>query len=215
MTRCTAIAVSGDVGAGKSTVSRLFEGLGGVLIDSDRVVADLWRRPDVIGTAVSRWGDGILDADGRVVHAKIAERIFRDRVEYAWVCSLLHPLVEAVVRRRIDAARPEREWLVVEIPLLFETGVASWVTSTVFVTAARSLRLERCRARGWDDAELTRREAFFLPSGERMALSDYVIHNDGDREALEAAVRKIADAVLGERPQKTHYRAATRGLEGE
>ncbi|MDR2137292.1 MAG: dephospho-CoA kinase, partial [Synergistaceae bacterium] len=50
------MAITGDVGAGKSTAARLFESLGGYLIDSDRVVADLWRTPAMTAAAVERWG---------------------------------------------------------------------------------------------------------------------------------------------------------------
>ena len=179
------IAVTGDVGAGKSKVSRLFEGY---WIDTDQVVAGLWREPEIVAAAADRWGgENILDEDGRVLHEAVAERIFTDQKEYTWLMGLLHPRVWREAKRQIDLFFSESgagSWAVVEAPLLFESGAPSWVAATVFVTARRETRLARCRARGWDDAELTRREGFFLPSEERMARSDYVIHNDGSLEDL-------------------------------
>lgn len=197
MAAITAVAVTGDVGAGKSTVARLFESLGAVRLDADAVVAGLWRRPDIIEAAVGRWGPGILDPEGRIVPARVAERLFSSRAEYDWGCALLHPPAKAELARRVAALDQGREWAVAEIPMLFESGVPGWVTATVFVTASRELRVERCRARGWDEAELLRREAFFLPSEERAARSDFVLRNDGAPEELERSVRSIFERVRG------------------
>ena len=87
----------------------------------------------------------------------------------------------------------------VEIPLLFEAGRPEWVTSVVFVTAPRELRLKRRREqRGWDDAELARREKFFLPSDERIKLSDFVIDNSNGLHELEDEVRRIINNMRGE-----------------
>ncbi len=202
MAAITAVAVTGDVGAGKSTVARLFESLGAVRLDADAVVAGLWRRPDVLGAAVGRWGPGILDPEGRIVPARVAERFFSSRGEYDWGCALLHPPAKAELSRRVAALDPGREWVVAEIPMLFESGVPDWVTVTVFVTARWDVRAARCRARGWDEAELLRREAFFLPSEERAARSDFVLRNDGVLEDLERSVRSVFERIRGFRERQ-------------
>jgi dephospho-CoA kinase len=191
------MAVTGDVGAGKSTVAGLFEALGGVLIDADRVVADLWRTPEVVEAAAGRWGGDILDGAGRVVHRAVADRIFAEsgRAEYDWLSLFLRPRIREELDRRVGRLGAG-EWGVVEIPLLFEAGVAPWVTVRVFVTAPRAIRLARCRARGWDEAEMTRRESFFMPSEERMALSDHVVRNGGDRVELGKTVERIYNEVM-------------------
>ena len=101
MAAITAVAVTGDVGAGKSMVVCLFESLGGVRFDADAVVAELWRRPDIVGAAVGRWGSGILDSGGCVVFAHVAARLFSSRAEYDWGCALLHPPTRAELARRV------------------------------------------------------------------------------------------------------------------
>ena len=130
----------------------------------------------------------------------MAERIFTDEGEYKWLMGLLHPRVWAEVKRRLDLFFSEcsvGSWAVVEAPLLFESGAPPWVTGTVFVTARRKTRLARCRVRGWDEVELTRRESFFLPSEERMTRSDHVIHNDGTLEELKGTVKALHDTLKG------------------
>ena len=184
------MAITGDVGAGKSTVSGMLKSMGWALIDADRVVADLWRTRGVIDAAVERWGDGILE-NGAVSHAGVAKLIFNDRAEYDWTMRLIHPLVKKEMRFRVETLKDEGKPLVAEIPMLFEAGVSPWVTLKTFVTASREVRLKRCAARGWDEAEMSRRESFFMPSGERMALSDFVIWNDGGLDELREAVEEV------------------------
>ena len=196
----TAVAVTGDVGAGKSTVARLFtENLrGSVTLDADAVAEDLWNRREIIEAAVNRWGGNILDKNGNIVKSSVASRIFSAPEEYKWCCGLLHPLVMDELKKRVAVLGAEQS-AVVEIPLLFEAGRPEWVTSVVFVTAPRELRLKRRREqRGWDDAELARREKFFLPSDERIKLSDFVIDNSNGLHELEDEVRRIINNMRGE-----------------
>jgi len=192
------MALTGDVGAGKSTVSGMLESMGWKLIDADKVVAELWRTDGVIDAAVGRWGEGILE-NGAVAHAKVAKLIFADKAEYDWTMRLLHPLVKKEMRLRVETLKAEGKPVVAEIPMLFEAGVSSWVTFKTFVTASRDIRLKRCAARGWDEAELARRESFFMPSEERMALSDFVICNDGGLDELRKIIEKVCGKLkLGE-----------------
>lgn len=191
MAAVTAVGVTGDVGAGKSTVARLMEAAGGVRLDADVVALALWERPDIRKAAVARWGEGILDPTGAIDRRAVAGRIFSNPAEHRWCCDLFHPLVMVDLEHRV-AGLSASQWGVVEIPLLFEVGRPEWLTSVVFVTAPWEVRAERCRVqRGWDEAELRRREGFFLPSEERMKRSDFVINNAGDLATLKADVGRI------------------------
>ena len=69
-------AVTGEIGAGKSTVSSILARLTGcVLIDADKVAAEIWTSPDVKGVFASRWGNDILDAHGEIIKAEISRRV--------------------------------------------------------------------------------------------------------------------------------------------
>ena len=192
------IAITGDVGAGKSTVSGIFESMGWALIDADRIVAGLWRTPEVIEAAAGRWGEGVME-NGAVVHSRVGALIFGDRAEYNWAMNLLHPLVKKEILLHVEMWKKERKPIVAEVQMLFEAGVDPWVTLKAFVTASRDIRLKRCLARGWDEAEMSRRESFFMPSEERMALSDFVIRNDGSFGELH----KVVGNVVGSGQLKT------------
>ena len=169
-------AVTGDIGAGKSTVSKILARLTGLpVIDADAVAAEIWKRPEVSRIFADRWG---VD---EVNKAEISRHIFFDEDENKFCNALIHPLVMNEIRERtknLDA--------VVEIPLLPEAGRPEWVERVVFVTASFEARAERCRAsRGWSYDELRRRERFLLPQNVRKSVADCVIKNESNLSDLE------------------------------
>ena len=188
------MAITGDVGAGKSTASGMFVSMGWALVDADKIVADLWRASSVVEAAVERWGDGILE-NGAVVHSRVGALIFGDRAEYDWAMNLLHPLVKKKMRLCVEALLQERKSIVAEIPMLFEAGVPPWIDLKLFVTASSDVRLKRCLARGWDEDEMSRRESFFMTRDKRMELSDFVILNDGGLDELSKAIDSVCDSL--------------------
>ena len=91
-----------------------------------------------------------------------------------------------------------------DAPLLFEVGLERECDAVIFVDAPRELRLARVRAtRGWDDAELARREASQLPLDEKRRRSTDVVENSGDPAALRRAVERVLAAIIG-RGAPTH-----------
>ena len=185
-----AFGLSGDVGAGKLTLARLWRERGASVLDADEVVRVLWTRADVLAAAVTRWGREILDSGGRAVPSEIASKAFADIEEYNWLCALLHPLVRLEMER---AASSLEGWVVAEIPLLFEGGIPWWIDAAIYVTAPEEKRRERNAARGWNKDEIGRREAFLLPGGEKRSRADLVIHNGQTLETLTEEASRLAE----------------------
>ena len=186
-------AVTGEIGAGKSTVSAILARLMNcTLIDADKIAAEIWTRNDVKNTAVSRWGNGILDSHGEIIKAEISRRIFTSTEEHRFCDSLIHPLVMDEIRRLTEGIDA-----VAEIPLLPEAGRPEWIGRAVYVMAEFGTRAERCRARGWDDDELLRREKFLLPRELRIDVCDCIIRNEGSLSELYGqAVRFLQEDDL-------------------
>ena len=193
--RTVVIVVTGEIGAGKSTVSKILARLMGcAVIDADVIAAEMWSRPDVKSMAVSHWGNDILDAQGNIIKAEISQHIFADNEEHKFCNSMIHPLVMEEIRRRtenIDA--------VAEIPLLPEAGRPEWIDRAVYVEADFEVRAERCKSRGWSVEELRRREKFLLPKEQRMAVCDYIIRNEGSLSDLERQAVNFVQ-ILGAAP---------------
>ena len=182
-------AITGDIGAGKSTIAKLLaQKLQFELLDADRVTAELWKSEKVKAMALSRWGSEIFDASGDIIKPKISHIIFTNDDEYKFCNSFLHPLIMNELQQQA------RKFLhvVIEIQLLFEVGRPEWVNKVVYVTADLETRVRRCEIqRGWSVEELLRREKFLLPQEVKLSQSDYVITNDGKLSEVTDQVNKL------------------------
>lgn len=187
------VGLTGDVGAGKSTLSKVWEEMGAAVIDADRVARDMWQLPDVQKRASERWGSDFFEDDQKSVFAKIAEKIFSDEREYEFVSDLLHPATIAAIEEIVKNADG---WVVVEIPLLFECGRPKWMDFVVFASASAEKRVERNASRGWDAAEIKRRESRLMPRDEKIKRSDWVLENSGTKEEWEAKARELGNIFL-------------------
>lgn len=194
----TTAAITGDIGAGKSTAANLLaEKLSCPLLDADKIAAELWHDGKVKKIFVSRWGSEILDSSGEIIKTEISRRIFFNIEEYKFCNSILHPLVmkELGVRPPRCGGREElgvkHKNLVIEIPLLFEAceKKPAWIDKIIFVTANFETRSQRCfEQRGWSVDELKRRESFLMPREKKISMSDFVIYNDGTLEELKQKI---------------------------
>ncbi|MDR1514319.1 MAG: dephospho-CoA kinase [Synergistaceae bacterium] len=176
------VAVTGDVGAGKSHLVNIWASLGASVIDADAAAKAQWSRPEVLNSAVRRWGNGVL-RDGAADFREIARCAFSDEDEYRFMNSLIHPGTRADISR---AAASLRGLVVLEIPLLFESGGFGWADCIVYVSAPHDQRVRRNAVRGWDEEEIARRERFLSSRDEKMGKSDMVFVNDGDINRWEA-----------------------------
>lgn len=182
-------AVTGDVGAGKSTLTAFWTKAGASVINADEIVRALWNHPDIITAATARWGSGIVDGGGAVIPSRVAARAFGDEVEYRWLCDLLHPLVRIEMEQRTASLDG---WVVAEIPLLFESASPWWVDVSVYVTAPEEFRAVRNSVRGWGDDEIARRESFLLPPEEKKRRASFVLENSGTLDDFRALAEKQA-----------------------
>ncbi len=189
------VALTGGLGAGKSTALAALERLGAAVISSDAVVHELYASPEVSGPVTDRFGAGVF-RDGVVDRAALAARVFVDERDRAWLEQLLWPLV----RRRVAEWReaqsrlvPPPRALIVEVPLLFEAGTEHLYDATITITAEESIREARARARGHE--AVASREARQLSQTEKAARSTFVVANDGTVPELEAKLSAILDML--------------------
>ena len=200
------IGIVGGIGSGKSHVAGLFGELGCLVIDSDAQVREAYRDPAVLATIRGWWGDGVIRPDGSADRSAVAGRVFADPAEKRRLEGLLHPLVHAARERQMReaASDPEVVAYVWDTPLLMEAGLAGQCDAVVFVDAPFERRLARVRAtRGWDEAELRRREKSQMPLDTKRRLSDHLLNNAPHAEAdapgptgLREQVRQVLSQIL-------------------
>jgi dephospho-CoA kinase len=187
------VGLTGGIGAGKSEVAHLLAGHGYVVIDSDKEAKAALDRPDVREELVKWWGPRVLTAEGRADRRAVASIVFSDPAERARLEQLVHPLVKADRGSLIErAARETRPGVVVDAPLLLEAGSDKECDVVVFVDSPQDQRLARVQAtRGWDAAEMDRREKAQLPLEEKRRRSDEVVVNDSSPQALAGRVAEL------------------------
>ena len=192
-TRPVAVAITGGIGAGKSEALRAFARHGAATISSDEIVHRLLREDADVRTAlVGRFGERILGADGVPDRAKIAEVVFSDRDELAWLEALLHPRVaHAYLGWREELARrPEPPAVcVTEVPLLFEVGGETRFDAVVAITAPRGLRERR------SPVVQEARERRLLPDDEKARRADFTYVNDGTLAELDRFVAGVLEEL--------------------
>jgi dephospho-CoA kinase len=177
------IGLTGAIAAGKSEALAALDRLGVTTLSSDAVVHDLLASERVRDLLVGRWGrdvapDGILD------RTRVSSIVFERPEELEWLEATLHPLVGERIAAWRASLPPETRVAVVEVPLLFETGMHDHFDATIAVVAPDELRAERAGARG--TSELERRSARQLSQDEKAGRATYVVANDGGVEDLEA-----------------------------
>jgi dephospho-CoA kinase len=191
------IGLAGGIGSGKSTVARVFEALGCMVIDSDKLSKEAMARDDVRETLRQWWGDEVLAADGQVDRRAVAKIVFSDPKERERLEGLIHPLIAQARARRIEDARNAGvAAVVVDAPLLFEAGLDKEVDAVVFVDCPFETRLERVKTgRGWDERELRLREKAQLGVEQKRRRSDYEVVNMGGPDDLRRQVSQILTRI--------------------
>ena len=192
--RTVVLGVTGLPASGKSTIAGMFRALGAEVADADRLAHEALGVPSVRRGVARAFGREVLTPAGAVDRAAMAARVFgrgEDR-GLGRLMALVHPVVLRGLRAGVARARRRRAPAVVlDIPLLFESGLQSMCDATVFVDAPRAARVRRAAGRGWTATELRAREARQSPAAARRRKADFVVRNDGDRAAARRAVGRI------------------------
>ncbi len=184
------LALTGDIGAGKSTLGALWQEEGALVLDADLLAREAWELPELRAQLRERWGDGIFAPGGTLDRRALGARLFADEESYRWGCDRVHPLVMRALEERVRESR--KAWVVAEIPLLFEVGVPPWVDGTVYVTAPEERREERNAFRSLAGKDLARRQRWLLPGEEKRSRAQVVLENGGDLETFLAEGRHLA-----------------------
>ena len=188
------IGLTGNLGAGKSTVRDLFERWGAAVIDADDVGREvvLPGSPALAAIAES-FGPEVLDAEAALDRDALRRRIAGDPAARRRLEAILHPpIVERIAEWLDETEAAGAKVAVAVVPLLFETGMESAFDAVVLVDAPEPLRVARVVAAGkMTDPEARAIAAAQGDAAEKRARADFVVENEGDRAALEARAREV------------------------
>lgn len=197
------VGLTGGIGAGKSTVSRMLADRGAVVIDGDQIARDLVVPGEpALAAIVDRFGPEVLLPDGQLDRAGLAAIVFPDPQALAALDAIMHPRIAQRAADMIEAAeRAGTSIVVYDMPLLVENGSADDFDLVVVVHAPIEVRLARLAVRGVPVADARERMSRQASDAERAEVASILIDNGGDEEQLIAQVERawyLLQAALGE-----------------
>jgi dephospho-CoA kinase len=186
------VGLTGGIGSGKSTVSSLLARHGAVVIDADAITRQLQEPGQpVLAAIVERFGSSVLDGDGRLDRPALAAIVFNDPDALKALNEIVHPAVGAETARRITVEQDTDHVVVLDVPLLVETGRRG-LAAVIVVDVPTEVAIERLVAqRGMSEADARARISVQASREDRLAKADIVIDNSGERDALEARVDEV------------------------
>jgi dephospho-CoA kinase len=188
------IGLTGGIAAGKSEALAAFGRLGAATLSSDAVVHELLDSEPLRGRLVERWGAEVASGE-TVDRARIGEIVFADPEQLTWLEQQVHPLVGERVAAWLTGLPADTDVAVIEVPLLFESGMEQVFDTTVAVVTADEVRRERAAARG--HALVDEREARQLAQDEKAARAEHAVVNDGSLEELQASLSALLAKLRG------------------
>lgn len=184
------VGLTGGIGSGKTTVTRLLAGLGAEIIDADVISRELLEPgSDLLDAIAQHFGPQLL-SNGELDRARLRALVFGDEAARHWLEQLLHPRIRAEVLQRIQHS--QRSWVVVAAPLLLESAAYDFLDCVVVVDISEALQIARTVARDAVPEEQVRAiMAAQLPRAERLKAAHHIVHNEGDMVDLREQVARM------------------------
>jgi dephospho-CoA kinase len=178
--------LTGGIASGKSMVSAVLAEAGARVIDADRIAREAARKGTAVhADIVAHFGRGILLPDGEIDRRRLGDIVFKDPVEKQVLEGFIHPWVREETARRLERIRCDdpNAVVILEVPLLFETGMHHGLEEVIVVYAPEAAQLARLMARDrLAPAEALARIRSQMPIDQKKALATQVIDNSGSRE---------------------------------
>lgn len=192
------IGLTGGIGSGKSTVAARLAAHGATVIDADAVARDVVRAGTPgFEAVVNRFGPDVVADDGELDRETVAAEVFADDGARDDLNAIVHPRVRERIETRLADLADEPGMVVLDVPLLVESGMHEACDAVVVVTAPEDLRVERLvAARGMAPDDVRARMGSQTTDERRREVATVVIDNDGDLDQLERRVDDAATELL-------------------
>lgn len=188
------IGLTGSIASGKSTVSNMLKVLGYPIIDADivaRIVVE--KGTETLETITEVFGQEVVAEDGSLNREKLGGIIFSDPSKRKTLNDIIHPAIRAeMLRQKEQLLKEGYPTIIMDIPLLFESKLQSYVEKILVVTVSEEMQLERLMARNnFTLEEAKARIQSQLPLSIKEKEADAVIYNNGTLESTEQQLKKL------------------------
>ncbi|MGH2272767.1 dephospho-CoA kinase [Anaerohalosphaeraceae bacterium U12dextr] len=193
------IGILGGIGSGKSTVAAAFGRLNCAVIDADKMALEMLIDKDVVRRISDVFGSDIVLPCGEIDRKKLADRVFSSSDQLQKLNNIIHPRVLRQTEMLLAQYQADDavEAIVLDIPLLMETGWHTRCDVLVFVDSDLAVRQTRVHQKGRFDADqIKKRENFQISLDKKREIAQYIVKNNSDLSDLAEQVARIYSAVL-------------------
>lgn len=190
------LGITGGIGSGKTTVTRLFEQLGATVIDADGIAHQILEKGGSAYTKVLKhFGNDILTAEEEIDRKKLAGIVFLHPEQLQELNDITHPCIFKEMERQIRTATSDLVCL--DVPLLFSSAFPIACDKTLAVVAPKDLRISRVMQRDHTTKEAVEQRMRSQLADETLKrLADFCIHNDGEEADLAMVVKEIYHKMM-------------------
>lgn len=191
------VGIAGGIASGKSFVSAQLRAKGAAVVSADQAAHDVLKLEGVKQAVRERFGDRVFNTAGEVERSELGKIVFApppdgpQQLEY--LEQITHPRIGEVLLGQLAqlAEHPSAPLVVLDVPLLFESGWNKFCDKVLFVDAPRELRARRAADRGWSPEEFERREKAQLSTDAKRQQADVVVDNSGPEEATREQIDRL------------------------
>jgi dephospho-CoA kinase len=188
------VGLTGGIGSGKSTVSAMLAARGAEIVDADVITRDVQRPGSpVVQKIAARFGDKVIDGDGSLLRAQLAEIVFSDADALRDLNAIVHPAVAKEMSRRVELAKTTDTVVILDIPLLTENP-RKGLQGKIVVDVPVDVQVDRLvRYRGFSEDDARARIARQATREERLRDADFVVDNSGSIDELEPQIVELCE----------------------
>jgi dephospho-CoA kinase len=193
------IGILGGMCSGKSTAAKELGKMGCVVIDADEIAHQLLDNKTIRAKIVHLFGKEILNAEGKISRAELANVVFSNPTKLSKLTGVLHPKVLARVEELINQfnSQPDVKAMVLDMPLLLEVGWEKRCDYIIFIDCAPQKRLERAKKTGFFDADTLKiRENLQISLDKKKRIADNIVDNNSDLSGLSKQIACIFSSIM-------------------
>ena len=194
------VALTGGIGTGKSTASKILNELGAFIFDADKEAKNILKNNGTVQSElIAEFGTDIMSGDEKIDNNKLARIAFQDQDHQLRLNSIIHPYVFQEIDKNFDDVleKSAYDFFVVDAALIYESGADTHMDYVIVITALLKVRMERALQRETlTRDEILKRMDLQWPEEEKIALADFVIHNDSTEEEFRDSITDIYNQLV-------------------